>query len=264
MSEYDQKEPEEQEKRDWMPWYILGGGGLAFCLSVIGYLKCSRPPERPSQSALNVVAAAEKLDKAWSTVQMTWARRFVDLTGHQYEQPGNMSFYKKGYPNPGKGTLLNGCGFYLRDSSTIAYNQSLLESPPPGADADLAATILFAHEFGHHIQHVLGKDTELDGLLATASEADKAKLRLKYEHQADYYAGVWASVDLKFEFKRTNIEKAIKMLADFDVSIRPTLPKDGSIPDPMDYASAKERVDWMEKGFDSGSIRAGDSILTSK
>src|ERR1043165_5373894 len=55
-----------------------------------------------------------------------------------------------------------------------------------GASGEFAEAYVLAHEFGHHVQHLLGTDVDLQ-----RAYGDRNAKSVQLELQADCYAGVW-------------------------------------------------------------------------
>ena len=64
-----------------------------------------------------------------------------------------------------------------------------------GATGDLAAQYIVAHEFGHHIQKLLGTNAQVQQAQRQASETEGNALSVQLELQADCSAGVGAAAD---------------------------------------------------------------------
>ncbi len=124
-----------------------------------------------------------------------------------------------------------------------------------GAPGDFAEAYVIAHEVGHHVQHLLGT-TEKVG---RQTGANSGQVRL--ELQADCYAGVWAHDAQK---------RGVLEVGDLEEGLRAAsaigddrLQKQGGgtvTPDSFTHGSSEQRVRWLRKGFDSGSIRACDTM----
>ncbi|PMV84687.1 neutral zinc metallopeptidase, partial [Pseudomonas sp. GW460-C8] len=52
---------------------------------------------------------------------------------------------------------------------------------------------VIAHEFGHHIQNLLGTSDKVAAIQQRGSEVQGNQASVKLELQADCYAGVWAA-----------------------------------------------------------------------
>ncbi|MCB0970474.1 MAG: neutral zinc metallopeptidase, partial [Acidimicrobiales bacterium] len=61
-----------------------------------------------------------------------------------------------------------------------------------GFEGDFAMAYVLAHEYGHHIQTLLGVNDELRKAQANASQSEANALSVSFELQADCLAGVWA------------------------------------------------------------------------
>lgn len=69
------------------------------------------------------------------------------------------------------------------------YNQLKTEF---NASGDFAMAYVIAHEVGHHVQTLLGKSKQLNQLRQELSQNEFNEYSVRFELQADYYAGVWA------------------------------------------------------------------------
>src|SRR3546814_1688685 len=54
---------------------------------------------------------------------------------------------------------------------------------------------VIAHEFGHHIQNLLGTSSQVQQQMARSSRAQGNALSVRLELQADCYAGVWCAMN---------------------------------------------------------------------
>ena len=62
---------------------------------------------------------------------------------------------------------------------------------------DFAVAYVLAHEYGHHIQNIMGTSTKMRQAQEGKSETEQNKLSVALELQADFYAGVWTHYNEK-------------------------------------------------------------------
>ncbi|VWX38376.1 KPN_02809 family neutral zinc metallopeptidase [Exiguobacterium oxidotolerans] len=130
-----------------------------------------------------------------------------------------------------------------------------------GAPGDFAMAYVIAHEVGHHVQTLLGTSDEIMPLRQKMSEEKFNKYLVRFELQADYYAGVWAhhaqGEDLLEEGDLDEALGAANAVGD------DTLQKKGQgyvVPESFTHGTSKQRKSWFQKGFDNGTIEGGDTF----
>jgi predicted metalloprotease len=126
-----------------------------------------------------------------------------------------------------------------------------------GAPGEFARAYVIAHEYGHHIQNILGV---MDRRGGPSRGADSASVRT--ELQADCYAGVWAY--------HANQQFAILQNGDVEGALRAassvgddTLQKENQgyiVPDSFTHGSSAQRVRWFQRGLEGGRIEACDTF----
>jgi len=129
-----------------------------------------------------------------------------------------------------------------------------------GAAGDFAQAYVLAHEIGHHVQHVLGTDSQVRQ--AQQTNPDRAnELSVRTELQADCYAGVWASSTQRRDMLEAgDVDEALGAAASVgDDRIQQQSGRGVNV-DAFTHGSAAQRADWFKRGFQSGDPRTCDTF----
>ena len=129
-----------------------------------------------------------------------------------------------------------------------------------GADGDFAQAYVLAHEFGHHIQHLLGTDAQMrQAQSSDPSNANQYSIRL--ELQADCFAGVWANSTQKRNILSAgDVEEAMTAASAVgDDRIQQQTGQRVNV-DAFTHGSAAQRMEWFGRGFQSGDPRTCDTF----
>ena len=174
------------------------------------------------------------------------------------------------------GGVNTGCGaatsqvgpFYCPADSTIyldtTFFDSVLEQQLGGPDGGFVEPYVLAHEYGHHIQNLMGTMGQVRTQQGPKSDA------VRLELQADCYAGMWAGAAtetedaggqaLFLELTRQDIEEAIAA-AEAVGDDRIQQKTQGQVTEEAwTHGSAAQRVEWFIKGYEEGSVQACDTF----
>jgi hypothetical protein len=133
-----------------------------------------------------------------------------------------------------------------------------------GAPGDFAQAYVIAHEFGHHVQNVLGIDEEV----RRRGGNDKRKqneLSVRQELQADCFAGVWAAhADPKLAIDPADIEEA--MTAARAIGDDRLQKMAGRAVDPRSFThgTSAQRAKWFRTGREQGTLGACDTFAVAQ
>lgn len=125
---------------------------------------------------------------------------------------------------------------------------------------DFAEAYVVAHEYGHHVQKLLG----IEGRMREAERAhpsDRNALSVRLELQADCFAGVWGhSAYEKGKVAADEIALALDAAASVgDDRIQKQM-RGRVNPESFTHGSAAERQKWFETGMDSGDPKRCDTF----
>jgi len=155
--------------------------------------------------------------------------------------------------------------FYCPEDKTIYMDMSFFEELRTrfGAQGgDFAVAYVLAHEFGHHIQTLLGTSAKVRQLQENGSETQGNKLSVALELQADFYAGLWTHYNEKQNamLEPGDIEEALSAAnAVGDDAIQKKI-QGQVVPDSFTHGTSEQRMYWFNRGFKSGDITKGDTF----
>ncbi|MCU1393386.1 MAG: hypothetical protein JWM34_1814 [Ilumatobacteraceae bacterium] len=125
-----------------------------------------------------------------------------------------------------------------------------------GIKGDLASQYIVAHEYGHHIQNLLGTEAKVEAAnQADPSGANKESVAL--ELQADCFAGVWAhDADSRGELDNASeVNEALDAAAavgDDRIEQQETGHVD---PDTFTHGTSEQRKSWFQRGYTTGDYK---------
>jgi predicted metalloprotease len=250
------------------PRMVFGGGGLGLVVVLVlslffgvdpsqllnggpGPMPQTRQEARTDDAdyefARRIIGSAEDV---WSPLLRDQGVRFTPATFTAYD-----------YVTPtGCGTGQSSAGpFYCPGDAHIYLDLTFFNelSQRFGAPGEFARAYVIAHEYGHHIQNILGVMDRRGGPSRGANSES-----VRTELQADCYAGVWAY--------HANQQFAILQSGDVEGGLRAassvgddTLQKAGQgyiVPDSFTHGSSAQRVRWFERGLNGGRMEACDTF----
>ena len=124
------------------------------------------------------------------------------------------------------------------------------------APGDFAAAYVIAHEVGHHLQNQLGTMNKVTQRQARSSKRQANQLSVRLELQADCFAGIWAAAaQRKGLLEKGDAEEAIRAAAAVGDDMIQKRSQGYVVPESFTHGSARERVSWYTKGFETGDVR---------
>jgi predicted metalloprotease len=240
----------------------LGGGGGGFGVP-------SLPPieQMPGAQGDGIPASAdpdrdlvEFVHFVVDDVQDSWARAFAE-GGQRYEPTTLVLFSQATQSGCGAASSSTGPFYCPADRKVYLDLQFFRELRDRfGAPGDFAQAYVIAHEFGHHVQNVIGVSEDVRReQQAHPDQGNELSIRL--ELQADCLAGVWAHSAFEENLLEPgDIEEGLAAAAavgDDRIQEQAT----GRIDrESWTHGSAEQRTAWFRKGFESGSSGACDSF----
>ena len=155
--------------------------------------------------------------------------------------------------------------FYCPGDQKIYMDMSFFEELRTKFGAkggDFAIAYVIGHEYGHHIQNLLGTSTKMRQLQQGKSEAEANKLSVALELQADFYAGLWTNYNEKTNamLEPGDIEEALSAAqAVGDDAIQKKM-QGQVVPDSFTHGTSEQRMYWFQKGLQSGDIKQGNTF----
>jgi len=125
-----------------------------------------------------------------------------------------------------------------------------------GAAGDFAQAYVLTHEIGHHVQNLLGIDSQVRRAQQSNPGAAN-ELSVRLELQADCLAGVWGhSTEQRNILEQGDAEKALNAAAAIGDDRLQRMSGRQVTPESFTHGTSAQRVQWFQTGFNSGNLSA--------
>jgi uncharacterized protein len=235
---------------------LLGGGGSPTSGSVgtSGSVR-STPTEERTVDFVDAVAR---------DAQETWGH----LLGSRYEPTKVVLF---------RDQIQSACGFaqsatgpfYCPQDRKVYLDLGFFDELQRrfGAPGDFAQAYVLAHEIGHHVQVLTGREREVRDAQATDPRSVNA-LSVRLELQADCYAGVWGhdasqagrAANGEVELEPGDVEEGLRAAAAIGDDRLQRLATGRVMPEKFTHGSSEQRVTWFRRGLESGDPKACETF----
>ncbi|GAA4716936.1 KPN_02809 family neutral zinc metallopeptidase [Nocardioides conyzicola] len=197
-----------------------------------------------------------------------WTDALPDQSGTAFQPERKIETFTDGI-STGCGSATADVGPFYCPTDQIIYLDTtffddVLEQQLGGPDGGFVEAYVLAHEYGHHIQNLLGTMGKVKTQQGPKSDA------VRLELQADCYAGMWAKAASATE--DTKGVAIFESLTDEDIQLaieaattvgddRIQQQSGGDVdPEKWTHGSAKSRVQWFRTGYSKGTLDACDTF----
>ncbi|MFN2590124.1 MAG: neutral zinc metallopeptidase [Actinomycetota bacterium] len=196
-------------------------------------------------------------------VQDSWRQDFAS-SGRTYQSTKLVLF--DGQTQSGCGPASSETGpFYCPADRKVYLDLGFFRELSQRFDApgDFAQAYVIAHEFGHHVQTLLGTEGRMrQEQQRRPSEANELSVRL--ELQADCYAGVWAHSAYQENLLETgDVEEGLTAAASVGDDRIQRSAGQRVDPERWTHGSSAQRTQWFQTGYRSGDPGACDTFSGS-
>jgi uncharacterized protein len=214
------------------------------------------------------------------------AGNFVSIVLRQNEDRWREIFQKSGdrYQPPHlvlfRGRVQSACGlaqsamgpFYCPGDRKIYLDTSFfgeLERRFRGCEGSackFSQAYVIAHEYGHHIQNLLGILPKVQQMQHGVAKTEANRMQVRVELQADCFAGVWANrqEQKKSFLEPGDVEAALKTASASGDDRLQRQARGTVIPDSFTHGSSEQRMRWFNTGFKQGTVDSCNTFAAAQ
>ena len=250
------------------PRLLIGGGEV-----LTRHEQPYRPPiqNRPSSKTSQPKdVAGTFVSKVLRQNEDRW-REIFQKSGDRYQPPHLVLF---------RGRVQSACGlaqaamgpFYCPADRKIYLDTSFfgeLERRFRGCEGkacQFSQSYVIAHEYGHHVQNLLGILPKVQQKQHGLAKTDANRMQVRVELQADCFAGVWANRQQQKEsfLDPGDVEAALKTASAIGDDRLQRQARGTVIPDSFTHGSSEQRVRWFNTGFKEGTVDSCNTFAAAK
>jgi predicted metalloprotease len=251
---------------------VGGGIGGLVLLLLFSALTGTNPidmiqTEEPAQDTVGTSGVgsddpqAEFISVVLKDTEDTWQQIFRDR-GSNYQPPTLVLFTQATQSACGVGQSAMG-PFYCPADQKVYLDLSFFRELDDrfGAPGDFAQAYVVAHEVGHHIQTITGISEQVQGARRGMSEREGNQLSVRQELQADCYAGVWGHyAERRGLLDPGDTEEGLRAAAAIGDDRLQRQTQGRVVPESFTHGSSDQRVAWLRRGMERGSVEACDTF----
>ena len=205
---------------------------------------------RTTEESCNADPLSRESCAALASLNQTWEPQFRKAT-IAFKQPKLVFYAQSG--QSGCGAAQSAMGpFYCPPDHGIYIDTDFYREMEQrmGAGGDFARAYVMAHEYGHHIQNLVGMSDQVRSL-QQQNPAQANALSVRLELQADCYAGVWAAKNADL-IEAGDIEEGMR--AAHQIGDDTLMRNAGRRPveAAFTHGSSAQRKQWLQKGLETG------------
>lgn len=258
----------------------LSGLGLVAVIVISMFLGVD--PSMLLQNVSQPQTSSVSRQQSAGTAQDDDMRRFVAVVLAETEDVWTDTFRRSGktYVPPKlvlfSGSVESACGmagsavgpFYCPGDQKVYLDLSFFEELHKrfGVSGDFAQAYVIAHEVGHHVQTLMGITQKVAQLQPQLGTAEKNKLSVMVELQADCLAGVWAHQTEKSRqiLEAGDIEEALNAASAIGDDRIQKRSQGYVVPDAFTHGSSAQRVHWFKTGLEKGTYNSCNTFRESR
>ncbi|KNH15614.1 membrane protein [Arthrobacter sp. ZBG10] len=224
---------------------------------------CSTGSDADAREDCRITGTVNSLNAFWPA--------YLQQFNVQYPQPETVIF--EGGTDTGCGSATSAVGpFYCPTDTTAYFDPGFFQELVDrfgSSGGPLAQEYVVAHEFGHHVQNILG---DLDRAQQDPQGPESGAVRT--ELQADCYAGLWARHATTVADPATGqpyLEPLTQQDLNDALSAASAVGDDriqesatGQVnPEAWTHGSSEQRQAWFSKGYETGDIKQCDTFAAA-
>jgi len=235
-----------------------GGGGILGSNSGISTQAGTAPPADDEYgNFLSVVTGIN---------QRFWEGHLQKSTGIRF-QPAKVVIYSVGTTMADGSVADARMGpFYMPTEETIYIDPTFFEQMRDdfNVKGEFARAYVMSHEYGHHIQKLMGRTTRLHQMYDKVSKIEYNRESVRLELHADFLAGVCAHHDDKnFDsLDRADILSAMSCAKAIGDDILQKRAGQRVNSDHFTHGTSEQRARWFMRGYQNGNVQEGELIYT--
>ncbi len=218
--------------------------------------QASKPGTKGLRTADEQAVFASKIFQSTTDV-------WTELSGGKYKAPIMVLYTGRTQTGCGMGQAASG-PFYCPADQKVYLDLSFFQEMEKqmGAGGDFAQAYVIAHEVGHHVQYLTGREAQVSAMRNRVSEAQANALSVRMELQADCYAGIWATrADQKYKILEDgDIEEGLNAAHQIGDDYLQKQAKGYVVPDSFTHGTSEQRMRWFKQGLQTGDPNSCDTF----
>lgn len=234
---------------------LLGQDPIQLLSMLSGASSTLGPARSHSSTSKNNTEEADFVSVILADTEDTWSA-LLSKSGKHYRPPKLVLFTDQVESACGMSSAATG-PFYCPADQKVYIDLGFFNTLSQlGAPGDFARAYVVGHEVGHHLQNLLRISEQVQQLQQRMNQSDGNRLSVKLELQADCYAGVWAhhANQQRQLLEAGDVEEGLQAAASIGDDRLQRQAGHRVSPESFTHGSAEQRVNWLNRGLQTGDI----------